>query len=160
VRLLLTALVLAGLLAAGTAAAHERVGEASGFGRGTATITTPEQTIVLRVEIARTDAQRQRGLMHRRSLAPKAGMIFAYDEPQTGGFWMKNTLIPLDIAFYNSRGRIVRILRMQPCREDPCPIYFPDAAYRGALEVNAGSFRRWGVERGDRIVVRGATRTG
>jgi len=160
VRLLLTALVLAGLLAAGTAAAHERVGEASGFGRGTATITTPKDTIVLRVEVARTDAQRERGLMHRRSLASKAGMVFVYERPQSGGFWMKNTLIPLDIAFYDGRGRIVRILRMQPCREDPCPIYSPDVTYRGALEVNAGSFRRWNVGRGDRIVVRAATTGG
>lgn len=159
-RLLLTALVLAGLLAAGTAAAHERVGEAPGFGRGTATITTPKDTIVLRVEVARTDAQRERGLMHRRSLASKAGMVFVYERPQSGGFWMKNTLIPLDIAFYDGRGRIVRILRMQPCREDPCPIYSPDVTYRGALEVNAGSFRRWNVGRGDRIVVRAATTGG
>jgi uncharacterized membrane protein (UPF0127 family) len=49
---------------------------------------------------------------------------------------------------------------MQPCREDPCPIYAPRVGYRGALEVNAGSFRRWQVARGDRIVVRPSTRAG
>ena len=72
----------------------------------------------------------------------------------TGAFWMKNTLIPLDIAFYDGRGRILRVLTMQPCRVAACPLYDPKVAYRGALEVNAGSFRRWGVGRGDRVVVR------
>ena len=72
---------------------------------------------------------------------------------------MKNTLIPLDIAFYGARGTILRIFTMQPCRREPCRIYDPNVAYRGALEVNAGSFRRWRVRAGDRIAVR-ATRAG
>ncbi len=124
------------------------------FGRGTATISTGTRQIALQVELARTPAQRSRGLMNRRSLAPRAGMVFAYTTPTTGAFWMKNTLIPLDIAFYDARGRILRMLTMQPCRTAACPLYDPGVTYRGALEVNAGSFRRWGVERGDRIVVR------
>jgi uncharacterized membrane protein (UPF0127 family) len=66
---------------------------------------------------------------------------------------MKNTLLPLDIAFYDGRGRILRIMQMQPCRTEQCPLYDPGVAYRGALEVNAGSFRRWGVKRGHLIVV-------
>ena len=128
---------------------------AADLGRGTATITTRAGAkAVLQVEIARTHAERQRGLMFRRSLAPRAGMVFAYPADVSGGFWMKNTLIPLDIAFYDRTGRIVRILTMQPCRRDPCRVYAPGAVYRGALEVNAGSFRRWGVRAGDRIVVR------
>ena len=128
---------------------------AADFQRGTATITTRGGAkVVLKVEIARTSAERQQGLMHRRSLAPKAGMVFVYPVDVSGAFWMKNTLIPLDIAFYDRAGRIVRILTMQPCRRDPCRIYAPGAAYRGALEVNAGSFRRWNVRVGDRVVVR------
>ena len=118
--------------------------------RGTATITTRDgSTVTLRVELARTAAARQQGLMNRRSLGTKAGMAFLYPESQRGGFWMKNTLIPLDIAFADARGRILRILTMQPCRRDPCRIYYPNVAYRTALEVNAGSFRRWGVRAGD-----------
>ena len=66
---------------------------------------------------------------------------------------MKNTLIPLSIAFYDRRGRIVRILDMTPCRADPCPVYDPRATYRYALEVNRGAFKRWKVHMGDRIVV-------
>ncbi len=72
---------------------------------------------------------------------------------------MKNTLIPLDIAYYDVRGRIVRTFRMEPCKVDPCKIYSPGVCYRGALEVNAGSFKRWNVKRGDRITVR-VNRTG
>jgi len=78
-------------------------------------------------------------------------MVFVYAEDVTGAFWMKNTLIPLDIAFANASGRIVRILQMAPCRTDPCRLYDPRAAYRTALEVNAGSFRRWNVRVGDRL---------
>ena len=126
------------------------------FARGTATITTGERRIVLRVEVARTDAQRQLGLMHRRSLGRNAGMVFQYPRATSGAFWMKNTLIPLDIAFYDARGRILRIMQMKPCRVAACPLYDPQVSYRAALEVNAGSFRRWGVRRGDRIVVRAA----
>ncbi len=146
------ALAVAAVVAAVVAAAAFA---ASDVDRGTATITTAAGTkVVLQVEIARTRAERQRGLMYRRSLAPKAGMVFAYPADTRGGFWMKNTLIPLDIAYYDRRGRIVRTLTMTPCRRDPCRVYDPGVAYRAALEVNAGSFRRWKVRVGDRIVVR------
>ena len=57
--------------------------------------------------------------MNRRSLAAKAGMVFLYPEPHRGGYWMKDTLIPLDIAFADARGKILRIFTMQPCRRDP-----------------------------------------
>ena len=128
--------------------------------RGTATITTRSGAkVVVQVEIARTSAERQRGLMNRRTLPAKAGMVFVYPQAVSNGFWMKNTLIPLDIAFYDGRGRILRILTMQPCRRDPCKVYDPGVSYRAALEVNAGSFRRWEVKAGDRIVVR-TTRSG
>ncbi len=128
--------------------------------RGTATITTRSGArVVLQVEILSTRTERRRGLMYRRSLPAKAGMVFAYPEDVTGGFWMKNTLIPLDIAFYDARGRILRTLTMTPCRRDPCRIYSPGVAYRAAIEVNAGSFKRWNVRVGDRIAVR-VTRSG
>ena len=159
-RTFLVSLLAGALLATGAAAAIERGAPGPNFGRGTATLSTSDGDLVLRVEIASTDRQRQRGLMLRRSLGAKAGMVFAYESPTSGGFWMKNTLIPLDIAFYDVRGRILRILRMQPCVEDPCPIYSPGVSYRGALEVNAGSFRRWNVQRGDRLTVRAATAAG
>lgn len=150
-----TLLALPFLLAALVAAGVTLAGDGPRFARGTATISTGEQKVVLRVEVARTDAQRQLGLMHRRSLGRNAGMVFQYSSASSGAFWMKNTLIPLDIAFYNASGRILRIMQMKPCRVQACPLYDPKVSYRGALEVNAGSFRRWGVRRGDRIVVTG-----
>jgi len=126
---------------------------AGGPERSTVTIATREKPVVVRVEIADSPAERRRGLMGRRTLAPRAGMLFVYERDATGGYWMKDTLIPLDIAFTDGRGRILRILTMQPCRRDPCRIYDPGVTYRAALEVNAGSFRRWGVRKGDRISV-------
>lgn len=117
-----------------------------------ATITTSAgETVRVDVEIADDDAERVRGLMFRESLPDDAGMIFLFDRPQTRGFWMKNTLIPLSIAYFDGAGEIVRILDMQPCRADPCDVYEPGVAYRGALEVNLGAFRRWGVQAGDQI---------
>ena len=143
-RILAVALVLAG----------------AALDRGIATITTRAgEKVVVRVEIADTRAERQRGLMGRRSLPAKSGMVFRYPSDTTGGFWMKDTLIPLDIAFYDRRGKILRIFTMTPCRKDPCRVYDPGVAYRAALEVNAGSFRRWNVRTGDRIAVR-ITRAG
>jgi hypothetical protein len=124
------------------------------FPHGTAVITTAQARVSVQVEIADTETAREQGLMFRRRLAPRAGMAFVWRQDVKSAFWMKNTLIPLSIAFYDRKGRIVRILDMAPCRADPCAVYDPKATYRGALEVNRGAFRRWKVHVGDRIVVR------
>ena len=124
------------------------------FPQGSAVIQKRGRDVTLRVEIARTEAQHSQGLMFRRSLAPRAGMLFVFGAPIRGGFWMKNTLIPLSIAFAGRRGRILRTLDMAPCSADPCRVYDPNVEYAYALEVNRGAFRRWGVRRGDRIVLR------
>ena len=99
--------------------------------------------------MADSQAERERGLMERRELADDAGMVFVFPTDSTAAFWMKDTLIPLSIAFYDESGRIVRILDMEPCLRDPCALYDPGASYRGALEVNRGAFDRWGVHEGD-----------
>jgi uncharacterized membrane protein (UPF0127 family) len=126
------------------------------FPHGTATITTPRAHVQVRVEIADNDARRERGLMFRTRLAANAGMAFVWPTNVASAFWMKDTRIPLSVAFFDAKGRIVRVLDMAPCRADPCPIYDPRATYRGALEVNKGAFRRWKVRVGDRITVRRA----
>jgi uncharacterized membrane protein (UPF0127 family) len=126
------------------------------FGHGDVVIRGAERPVSVAVEIAETDEQRRFGLMFRKFLPDEAGMVFLFAEDTTGGFWMKNTLIPLSIAFYDRTGRIVRILDMEPCTAEPCPVYKPGVAYRGALEVNRGAFERWGVEEGDRIEFRRA----
>ena len=124
---------------------------AAALPRATAVLDTGERRVRVTVEVADEPNEWRVGLMHRRSLAPNAGMVFVFPQPIRGGFWMKNTLIPLSIAFYDARGRILRIMVMAPCRADPCRTYDPGVAYKGALEVNRGAFGRWGVERGDRI---------
>ena len=145
------------LLALLAATAATAAAAAASFERGTATIAPRAGArVAVAVEIARTRAERQQGLMYRRSLPARAGMLFVYRQDVRGGFWMKNTLIPLDIAFSDARGRILRILTMQPCRADPCRIYEPNVSYRTALEVNAGLFRRWKVKAGDRVTIRTA----
>jgi uncharacterized protein len=94
----------------------------------------------LRPELALTGDARARGLMSRRR-APRDGMLFVFPEGTTGGFWMKNTLVPLTIVFFDATGARVRRLTMKPCREDPCPIYDPRRQYRFALELPAGDER-------------------
>jgi uncharacterized protein len=89
-----------------------------------------------RPELAVTPEQRQRGLMSRRR-APADGMLFVFPEDTEGGFWMKNTLVPLTIVFFDARGFRVRKLSMTPCRRDPCPLYDPGRLYRFALELRA-----------------------
>ena len=116
-------------------------------------IDTGGGSVLIDAEKAETPEQHSQGLMHRTSLPEDAGMVFLFFEQRTGGFWMKNTLIPLSIAFFDDRGDIVRILDMEPCRAEPCEIYDPGVAYSGALEVNKGAFDRWGVAEGDRITV-------
>ena len=91
--------------------------------------------------------------MGRLSLAPNAGMVFLFDRPTTTAFVMRDTPIPLSIAFYDERGAISQILDMDPCRTEPCRLYLPRTAYVGALEVPQGAFRRFGVHEGDQIEI-------
>jgi uncharacterized membrane protein (UPF0127 family) len=111
------------------------------------------EEVEVAVEIADTQAEREVGLMHREFLPDDAGMIFLFGEETAGGFWMKNTLIPLSIAFTGGDGTILRILDMEPCEADPCEVYDPGVSYESALEVNQGAFASWGVEEGDLLTL-------
>jgi len=101
--------------------------------------------IEVRVEIADDEAERSKGLMFRQSLPEDEGMLFVYESPRPLGFWMRNTLIPLDIAYIDAQGRIVDIQQMEP-RDDTTHWSASDAQY--ALEMNAGWFEAHGVEIG------------
>jgi hypothetical protein len=116
-----------------------------GFAAAEITLTDGRQDVPMPVWVADTSALRQRGLMGRELLPPDAGMVFVFEEDTGGGFWMKDTLIPLSIAFLDDSGQIVDILDMEPCRADPCPVYTPDATYRYALEANEGYFEDHGI---------------
>ncbi len=124
------------------------------FPHGTAVIRTADRTVKVRIEIAETPAKLEQGLSGRRTLAPNAGMAFLWKSDVRERFWMKNTSIPLSIAFWGKGGRILRILDMAPCRRDPCKVYDPKVAFRGALEVNRGAFAHWRVRRGALVTIR------
>jgi uncharacterized membrane protein (UPF0127 family) len=105
----------------------------------------------LQVEIADTDAERAKGLMGVTSLPENHGMAFVWDAPTDGSFWMKDTLIPLSIAFVGADGRIVTLRDMTPCEADPCTTYAATAPYVTAIEANAGWFDAHHVEVGDEV---------
>jgi uncharacterized membrane protein (UPF0127 family) len=104
----------------------------------------------LHVRIAETEQERQTGLMNVMALAPDDGMAFVFDGPVTTSFWMKDTLIPLSVAFVGQDGRVVSTTDMQPCEADPCPTYAPSGPYTLAVEANLGWFADHGVSAGDR----------
>jgi len=109
----------------------------------------------LRVEIADTDAERRRGLMEVTELPANSGMAFRWEGPTDGTFWMKDTLIPLSVAFVDAQGTIVTIHDMQPCTTDPCPTYAATAPYVTAIEANQGWFADHHVGVGDAVSVSG-----
>ncbi|MGH2596122.1 MAG: DUF192 domain-containing protein [Actinomycetota bacterium] len=103
----------------------------------------------LHVSVADDDTERAKGLMGVTQLPPNQGMAFVFQEPSIESFWMKDTLIPLSVAFVDAKGEIVTIREMEPCRSDPCPTYDSDAPYVMAIEANRGWFEDNGVRIGD-----------
>jgi uncharacterized membrane protein (UPF0127 family) len=101
------------------------------------------------VEVARTSEEQQTGLMNRPSLAPDRGMIFPHDSPRMASFWMKNTLIPLDIIFVRADGRIVNIAENTvPLSLEPVPSLEPVSA---VLELAGGRTAELGIKAGDKV---------
>ncbi|HTD48175.1 MAG TPA: DUF192 domain-containing protein [bacterium] len=108
----------------------------------------------VRVELADTDDRMEIGLMCRTALDPDAGMLFLFPAPTSTPFWMKNTLIPLSIAFIDSNWHIVKIIEMATApdpAQGPFATYRPDKPYRYALEVNAGYFTRHALDEGAEV---------
>lgn len=102
------------------------------------------------VETAITGEQRRVGLMHRKSLPQDSGMLFVFEEPEIPSFWMKDTSIPLSIAFITEKLEITNILKMVPF--DTETKYSPDKKVKYALEMNAGWFNKNGIKAGDKII--------
>ncbi|MEO5819363.1 MAG: DUF192 domain-containing protein, partial [Vicinamibacteraceae bacterium] len=121
---------------------------------GRAEAVFPDKT-VLSLEVARTEAERSQGLMHRKSMPDRAGMIFLFERPAVYPFWMKNTLIPLDMFWTDTSGKVVWIAEsVPPCQADPCPEYPPKAVASYVIETNAGFAKRHGVKVGDVVELR------
>jgi uncharacterized membrane protein (UPF0127 family) len=143
------ALVL--LLVVGASACGSSAGSTGEGNPATLRIRTASGVRSLDVQVADTADERATGLMGRESLSPYDGMAFLWTGPVEGAFWMKDTLIPLSIAFWDQDGRIVSIMDMEPCERDPCPTYEPGTAYVGAVEVRQGDLERHGVALGDTV---------
>ena len=107
------------------------------------------ESVQVEAEIADDDAERQRGLMERTALAEDAGMLFVFGRERELSFWMRNTLIPLSIAYIDADGRIVDIEDMEPLDDTTKHPSAEPAQY--ALEVNQGFFDERGVEVGDTV---------
>ena len=138
----------------GPAASVELANPALNLPQGRLEISRAGQVeLRLHVQIAATEDSRATGLMGITHLSDKAAMAFVFDGPTTTSFWMKDTLVPLDIAFWDAGGRIVSILAMMPCTADPCPLYSAATIYVGAVEVAAGALRHSGVRIGDRAIL-------
>ncbi len=119
------------------------------------TVVFPDHTKVT-VEIADTDAKRQRGLMFREQMAPGDGMIFLFDEPGNYPFWMKNTLIPLDMIWLDRNAEIVWIAEsVPPCKADPCPSYDHKGQALYVVEVVSGFAKEHRLKVGDKLVLQG-----
>lgn len=105
----------------------------------------------LSVQVADTQGKIEKGLMFVEKLPENEGMLFVFPRKIYGGFWMKDTLIPLSIAFVDSNGEILNILNMEPCKGNKCPIYDPKLPYRYAIEVNIGWFEKNQIKEGDYV---------
>jgi uncharacterized membrane protein (UPF0127 family) len=121
----------------------------SGLDLITLTVQGQARSHVFRVEVARTAAQQEQGLMNRHGLAEDAGMLFPFDPPRPASFWMRNTLIPLDMIFIRPDGSIARIAaNTEPMSETPIAVAEPMTA---VLEIRGGRAAQLGIKEGDRV---------
>jgi uncharacterized membrane protein (UPF0127 family) len=108
----------------------------------------------IQLEVARTPEQQEIGLMNRTSLEANRGMLFPVTPPRPIQFWMKNTLIPLDMIFL-LRGEVKAIIpNVPPCTADPCPAYGPDGLVDQVIELRGGRAAELGIKAGDRLPLR------
>lgn len=108
------------------------------------------QDVQFNVEIADTPAERARGLMFRRKLPQNRGMLFIFEDDNVRNFWMKNTLIPLDMIFADSEGKVVSTREnVPPCVDGTsCPVYSSGTGARYVLEINAGLAQAYDIRPG------------
>jgi len=122
----------------------------AGCTKGPPTIPVQIGGVEFRIEVARSEQEKERGLMHRRTLGERRGMIFVYEADEHLSFWMKNTTLPLDLAFLSRDGQILQVEALKPLSLKPVS---SARAARYALELPAGSLARLGVGPGDRVVL-------
>lgn len=106
------------------------------------------------VEIADTPSERERGLMNREDLGENSGMFFIFDSEGEYSFWMKNTLIPLDLIWISENLEVVDVKTAEPCAPEFCDIYTPKGSAKYVLEINAGEAERFGITTGEKIRIK------
>lgn len=116
------------------------------------TLQSGDNSLTMWVEVADDPAEQAAGLMNREELPDREGMLFVFSEPRDLAFWMKNTLIPLDILFFDEDGTFINGHTMPPCTEDPCINYRSAGKAKYALEVNAGKGTENGIGSGWRLL--------
>jgi len=118
-----------------------------------AEVRFPNGRLIL-AEIADTPEHWARGYMFRREVGEGDGMVFVFPEPEVRPFWMKNTLVPLDIIWLDEERKILHIeAHTPPCKADPCPSYGPLRKASTVLEVRAGTAAAEGLKAGDRLQI-------
>lgn len=121
-----------------------------GFERVRATVSTSDGSICeLCLWLAETEDQRRQGLMGVTDLGPADGMAFVYPRPRTGNFWMKDTVLPLSIAFFGSDGGFLSSFDMEPCTTSPCPLYRTARDFVVAIETVQGRLAADGLVAGN-----------
>ena len=119
------------------------------FQKSSLVVVTASREIKFEVELALNDAERSRGLMYREKLGPYDGMLFDFHQDAPVSFWMKNTLIPLDMVFIAGDGTIKHVhANAVPLSTEAVPSQFP---VRAVLEINGGSARLLGIKPGDKV---------
>jgi len=104
------------------------------------------------VELEKTEAQREQGLMFRKELDKDKGMLFIFDKEGFYPFWMKNTLIPLDMVWIDANNNVIFFAQdVQPCKSFICPSVIPTGKAKYVLELNAGTCKDIGLKLGDTV---------
>ena len=132
----------------------ERSGSAAQIegARSVAATTPTGATLVL--EVARTTAERARGLMHRAEVPPGTGMIFFFESPARHSFWMFNCLVALDLVWLDAQGTVVDVeVAAPPCPAEPCESFMPSGAASMVIEVAAHEAARLGLVPGARVLL-------
>jgi uncharacterized membrane protein (UPF0127 family) len=103
------------------------------------------------VEVADNEPKRKYGLMNRKSLGQDEGMLFVFPQSALQSFWMKNTLIPLDLAYFTSEGILTETFTMEPNQTEE--VYNSASKVMYALELNAGTFKKNNIRKGDKLIL-------
>ena len=106
--------------------------------------------IIFDIEIADTMNERATGLMYRKEMPENRGMLFIFNDLDERNFWMKDTFIPLDMIFFDSNYKVVRIVKnARPCESEPCEVFSSVRPARYVLEINGGLSSKYGIVEGD-----------